>query len=69
MFQLGDMIEGWVYNDQGDEVKIMGAFQFRTNDPEEMIQDIVIRTPEGKTVYIAEQVARPYRPTKEKLNG
>lgn len=62
MFQVGDMVEGLVYNDRGDEVKVVGAFMFRTDDPEEYIQDIVIRTAEGKTVYIDEQVARPYRP-------
>ena len=61
MFKIGDMVEGWVYNDQGDEVKVAGAFVARTDDPEEYIQDIIVRTAEGKVVYIDEQVARPYR--------
>lgn len=62
MFQIGDMVEGWVYNDQGDEVQVVGAFVARTDDPEEFIQDIIVRTAEGKIVYIDEQVARPHRP-------
>jgi hypothetical protein len=33
-----------------------------TNDPEEMIQDIIVRTADGRTVYLDEQGARPYRP-------
>lgn len=62
MFKVGDIVEGWVYNDAGDEVPVVGAFMFRTDDPEEYIQDIVVRTAEGRNVYIDEQVARPYRP-------
>lgn len=62
MFQVGDMIEGWTVNDRGEDVKVVGAFMFRTDDPEEYIQDIVIRTANGDTVYIDEQDARPYRP-------
>lgn len=62
MFQIGDMVEGWVYNDRGEEVKIVGAFVARTDDPEEFIQDIIVRTAEGKTVYIDEQVARLHKP-------
>lgn len=65
MYQVGDMIEGWVYNDRGDEVKVVGVFVARTDDPEEYIQDIIVRTAEGKTVYIDEQVARPHNPRKE----
>lgn len=61
MYQVGDMIEGYIVNDRGEEVRVVGAFQFRTNDPEEYIQDIVIKTVEGKTIYIDEQDARPVR--------
>ena len=59
MFQVGDLVEGFEYNDAGDEVKVIGTFVTRTDDPEEMIQDIVIKTLDGRTVYIDEQVARP----------
>lgn len=62
MFQIGDMVEGWVYDDQGNEVIVVGAFVARTDDPEEYIQDIIIRTAEDKIVYIDEQVARLHRP-------
>ena len=61
MFQIGDIVEGTTYTHNGPE-QVVGAFQFRTDDPEEYIQDIVIRTADGKTVYINEQEARPYRP-------
>lgn len=61
MYQVGDLVEGYVYDNAGQEVRVIGTFMFRTNDPEEYIQDIVIRTHEGKTVYIDEQDARPYR--------
>ncbi len=69
MFQIGDMVEGWVYNERGDEVKIVGAFVARTDDPEEFIQDIIVRTPEGKTVYIDEQVARLHKSVCGNLDG
>jgi hypothetical protein len=62
MFEVGDMVQGYDYDNEGNEVLVVGAFMFRTDDPEEYIQDIVVRTAEGKTVYIDEQVARPYRP-------
>jgi len=62
MFQVGDMIQGYSYDAQGEEVLVVGAFMFRTDDPEEFIQDIVVRTADGRTVYINEQDARPYRP-------
>ena len=66
MYQVGDIVEGYVYNEQGAEVQVIGAFMFRTDDPEEYIQDIVVRTPDGRTVYINEQDARPYNPQIEK---
>jgi len=62
MFQVGDMVQGFEYNEAGDEVKVIGTFVTRTDDPEEMIQDIIIKTEDGRTVYIDEQVARPHTP-------
>lgn len=53
--QVGDQVSGYVLDDSGNEVLVTGAFMFRTDDPEETIQDIVIKTAEGKTVYIDEQ--------------
>lgn len=67
MYQVGDIVEGYVYNDEGEEVLVIGAFMARTNDPEEYIQDIIVRTADGRTVYIDEQVARPYNPRKENV--
>lgn len=62
MFQVGDLVEGFEYNSAGDEVKVIGTFVTRTDDPEEMIQDIIIKTEDGRTVYVDEQVARPHTP-------
>ena len=61
MFKVGDLVEGLEYNEAGDEVKVIGTFVARTDDPEEYIQDI-IKTEDGRTVYVDEQVARPYVP-------
>jgi hypothetical protein len=62
MFQVGDLIEGFEYTAAGDEVKVVGTYVCTTDDPEEMIQDIIIKTEDGRTVYIDEQVARPHTP-------
>lgn len=61
MFQVGDIVEGTTYTNDGP-VQVVGAFMFRTDDPEEYIQDVVIRTADGETVYIDEQEAHLYRP-------
>lgn len=61
MFQVGDLIEGFEYTEAGDEVKVVGTYVCTTDDPEEMIQDIIIKTEDGRTVYIDEQVARPVK--------
>jgi hypothetical protein len=58
MFKEGDMVTGWIYDHQGELVRVEGAFLFRTDDPEEYIQDIVIRTADGRVVYIDEQEAQ-----------
>lgn len=52
---MAHMIKGYVYDDAGNEILVEGEFVCRTDDPEEYIQDIVIRTSEGRTVYIDEQ--------------
>ena len=62
MFQVGDLVKGLEYNEAGDEVEVIGTFVARTDDPEEIIQDIIIKTSDGRTVYVDEQVARPYKP-------
>lgn len=62
MFKIGDTIEGTVYNEDGEQIKVIGKFVARTNDPEECIQDIIVRTEEGKIVYIDEQDARLVSP-------
>lgn len=58
MFEVGEMVQGYTYNQSGEEVLVIGAFMFRTDDPEEYIQDIVVRTEDGNTVYLDEQGVR-----------
>ena len=55
MFEVGQIISGYIMADNGNDVLVTGAFQFRTNDPEEYIQDIVIKTDTGRLIYIDEQ--------------
>ena len=55
--RLVDFINEDGYQDM-KEVSVEGAFMFRTDDPEEYIQDVVIKTDDGEVVYIDEQDAR-----------
>lgn len=57
-YKVGQIIVGHVLNEDGDYVQVRGPFKFRTDDPEEYIQDIVIEV-DGKSVYIDEQDAYP----------
>lgn len=61
MFTKGQMVQGYILDNEGNEVLVTGYFEFRTNDPEEYIQDIVIREADtGQLVYIDEQyMVRP----------
>ena len=52
---MTQMVKGYVYDDAGNEVLVEGEFVCRTDDPEEYNQDVVIRTSEGRFVYIDEQ--------------
>ena len=65
-YTVGQRIVGSIIDDAGNDVEVEGVFMFRTDDPEEHIQDIVIKTDDGQTVYIDEQDARPV--SKIKLN-
>jgi len=60
--QVGDIVQGCRFTDNGDDEIVIGAYMFRTNDPEEYIQDIVVRTADGQTVYLDEQTVRLYDP-------
>ena len=53
--EMTQLVKGYVYDDAGNEVLVEGEFVGRTDDPEEYIQDVVIRTSEGRYVYIDEQ--------------
>lgn len=59
----GDRVRGTTYEDRGP-VEVTGIYAFRTDDPEEFWQDIVIRTDpdsayQGRLVYCDEQDVMP----------
>jgi hypothetical protein len=58
MFQVGEMVQGYSYDARGNEVLIIGTYVCTTDDPEEYIQDIIVRTHDGRTVYLDEQGVR-----------
>ncbi len=59
-YKVGERVRGSTIDDAtGEWVSIEGSYVATTDDPEEMIQDIIIRTDDGKIVYIDEQGARP----------
>ena len=66
-YEVGQMVEGYVLDNAGEYVQVIGSFVSRTDDDEEYIQDIIIRTADGNIVYIDEQDARPYSKSKEEL--
>lgn len=60
MYQVGQRLKGAVLNEDGTEyVDVEGTYMFTTDDPGEMIQDVVIKTDDGRTVYVDEQDIRP----------
>jgi hypothetical protein len=66
MFQVGERLTALVpayviYGDcenWNDMVQITGTYEFTTDDPDEYIQDVAIRTDDGNIVYIDEQDIR-----------
>lgn len=58
MFTVGERLKGWVLNDEGEEILVFGAYEATTDDPEEIIQDVIIRDDNGKVHYIDEQTVR-----------
>ncbi len=66
-YEVGQMVEGYTINNAGEYVKVVGSFVSRTDDPEEYIQDIIVRMADGNIVYMDEQDARPYRPSSDEM--
>lgn len=60
MYEVGQMIEGYVLDNNDEYVKVIGSFVSRTEDDEEYIQDIILQLADGSIVYVDEQDARPY---------
>lgn len=54
MFEAGTRVTGYTYTDEG-RVQVEGVVVFRTDDPEEYIQDYVIQQDDGVNVYCDEQ--------------
>jgi hypothetical protein len=51
-------IRGSILKNDGTPEQVEGTFVLRTDEPGEHIQDIVIKTDDGRVVYIDEQEAR-----------
>ena len=54
IFKAGTKVYGYTYTDMG-AVRVTGLVVSRTNDPEEYIQDYIIRQDDGVIVYCDEQ--------------
>jgi hypothetical protein len=54
MYTVGQKLVGFTYTAKGRE-KVEGEYVLTTDDPEEYIQDIVLRTADGQIVYCDEQ--------------
>jgi hypothetical protein len=59
MYEIGQMLQGEILNAEGEYETVVGTFVFRTDDPEEYIQDIVLDTANYGRVYCDEQDVRP----------
>lgn len=56
MYQVGQRLKGWIIDNEGDKyVAVEGTYLFTTDEPGEMIQDVVLKTDDGRTVYVDEQ--------------
>lgn len=59
MYTVGQMLQGDSYAEDGEEVVVVGTYEFTTDDPEEYVQDVVLRTRDGRLVYVSEQTVTP----------
>lgn len=59
MYTVGQLLQGERYADTGETEVLTGTFCFRTDDPEEYIQDIVLDVPGRGRLYFDEQDVRP----------
>ncbi len=59
MYTVGQQLQGERWSDQGEIEVLVGTFCFRTDDPEEYIQDIVLDVPGRGRLYFDEQDVSP----------
>lgn len=59
MYTVGQLLQGETYAEDGEEVIVIGKYEFTTDDPEEYIQDIGLRLADGRLVYCSEQCVCP----------
>ena len=59
MYTAGQMLQGDTYAEDGLPEIVIGAFVARTDDPEEYIQDIILKRSDGSIVYVCEQTVTP----------
>jgi membrane protease subunit (stomatin/prohibitin family) len=58
--KIGERVYGYIINDAGEDVRVEGTYEFRTDDPEEYIQDIGVRLDNGELQYVDEQEVRSF---------
>jgi hypothetical protein len=61
MMKIGSKVKGISYDNDCNEVEVVGIYEFRTNDPEEYQQAIGIRTGSGQLFYCDEGTVRPVK--------
>jgi len=59
--KIGDKVKGYTYDIDENEILVTGTYEFITNDPEDYVQAIGIRTIEGQLYYCDETLVRPLK--------
>lgn len=59
MYTVGQQLQGERWSDQGEIEVLVGTFCFRTDEPGEYIQDIVLDVPGRGRLYFDEQDVSP----------
>jgi hypothetical protein len=59
--KIGDKVKGYTYDIDENEILVSGTYEFITNDPEDYVQAIGIRTIEGQLYYCDEALVQPLK--------
>ena len=56
--QIGDKVKGYAYDNDENEILVVGIYEFITNDPDDYYQAIGIRTADGQLYYCDETLVQ-----------